>query len=78
MGLGSEIRDPRSGIRKTLFRILDPGSGSRGQKGTGSRIRIRNTAPKHKLILTMSCRFKLTRWKFLKIYIEKQGYGSRS
>ncbi len=42
MVLGSGIRDPRSGIRdpeKTY-------SGSRilGQKGTGSRIRIRNTA----------------------------------
>ena len=33
MGLGSEIRDPE----KTYPR-------SRGQKGTGSRIRIRNTA----------------------------------
>jgi hypothetical protein len=44
MGLGSGIRDTRSGIRdpeKNLFRIPDPGS--RGQKGTGSRIRIRNT-----------------------------------
>ncbi len=41
MGLdpGSEIRDPRSTIRKKP--IPDPGS--RGQKGTGSRIRIRNT-----------------------------------
>jgi hypothetical protein len=37
---GSEIRDPRSGIRKKP--IPDPGS--RGQKGTGSRIRIRKTA----------------------------------
>jgi hypothetical protein len=37
MGLGFGIRDPRSGIRKKP--ILDPGS--RGQKGTGSRIRIR-------------------------------------
>jgi hypothetical protein len=37
---GSEIRDPRSGIRKKT--IPDPGS--RGQKGIGSRIRIRNTA----------------------------------
>ncbi len=37
MGLGSGIRDPE----KTY-------SGSRGQKGTGSRIRIRNTAPNHK------------------------------
>ena len=36
-GLG--IRDPRSGIRKKP--IPDPGS--RSQKGTGSRIRIRNT-----------------------------------
>jgi hypothetical protein len=33
------IRDPRSGIRNKP--IPDPGS--RGQKGTGSRIRIRNT-----------------------------------
>jgi hypothetical protein len=33
MGLGSEIRD----LEKTY-------SGSEGQKGTGSRIRIRNTA----------------------------------
>ncbi len=32
MGLGSGIRDPE----KTY-------SGSRGQKGTGSRVRIRNT-----------------------------------
>jgi hypothetical protein len=32
MGLGSGIRDPRSGIRKKP--IPDPGS--RGQKGTGS------------------------------------------
>ncbi len=40
MGLGSWIRNPRSGIRKKP--ILDPGS--RGQKSTGSRIRIRNTA----------------------------------
>jgi hypothetical protein len=36
-GLG--IRDPRTGIRKKP--IPDPGS--RGQKGTGSQIRIRNT-----------------------------------
>ncbi len=36
---GSEIRDPGSG--KNPFRIPDPRS--RGQKGTGSRIRIRNT-----------------------------------
>ncbi len=38
MGLGSGMLDPRSGIRKKP--IPDPGS--RGQKGTGSR--IRNTA----------------------------------
>jgi hypothetical protein len=38
MGLGS-------GIRKKP--IPDPGSGSRGQNGTGSRIRIRNTDPSH-------------------------------
>jgi hypothetical protein len=36
---GFGIRDPRSGIRKKP--IPDPGS--RGQKGTGSRIRIHNT-----------------------------------
>jgi hypothetical protein len=40
MGLGSAIRD----LEKNLFRILD--NGSRCQKGTGSRIRIRNTAAK--------------------------------
>jgi hypothetical protein len=42
MSLGSGIRDARSGIRNKP--IPDPGPGSRGQKGTGSRIRIRNTA----------------------------------
>jgi hypothetical protein len=31
------VWDPGSG--KNLFRIADPGSGPRGQKGTGSRIR---------------------------------------
>ncbi len=36
---GFGIRDPRSGIRKKPL----PDPGSRGQKGTGSRIRIRNT-----------------------------------
>jgi hypothetical protein len=35
MVLGSEIRDPEKPI---------PDPGSRGQKDTGSRIRIRNTA----------------------------------
>jgi hypothetical protein len=42
------VWDPRSGIRKKP--IPDPGS--RGQKGTGSRIQIRNTAnfPKLKII----------------------------
>jgi hypothetical protein len=39
MALGSG--DPTSGIRNKP--ITDPGSGSRGRKGTGSRIRIRNT-----------------------------------
>jgi hypothetical protein len=38
MALGSGIRDPGSG--KNLFRIPDPGV----KKGTGSQIRIRNTA----------------------------------
>ncbi len=41
MGLGS-------GIRKKP--IPDPGSGPRGQKGTGYRIRIRNTGKNIKLI----------------------------
>ena len=45
MGLGSGIRDPRSGIRKKP--IPDPGSKS--QKGTGSRIRIRNTDTKYQV-----------------------------
>ncbi len=39
---GSRIRDSRSGIRDPgsgKKPIPDPGSGSRGQKGTGSRIR---------------------------------------
>jgi hypothetical protein len=36
MGLGSGIRDQGSGIWKKP--ILDPGSGSRVQKGTGSQI----------------------------------------
>jgi hypothetical protein len=40
VGLGSRSRDPSSGIRKKPIRIPDPGS--RGPKGTGSR--IRNTA----------------------------------
>jgi hypothetical protein len=47
MGLGSGIRDPRSGIRDPRSGIRKkpiPDPGSRGQKGTGSRIRIRNTA----------------------------------
>jgi hypothetical protein len=42
---GFGIRDSRSGIRKKP--ILDPGS--RDQKGTGSRIRIRNTG-NHKTV----------------------------
>jgi hypothetical protein len=37
---GSGIRDPRFEIRKKLIR--DPGSRSRGQISTGSRIRIRS------------------------------------
>ncbi len=47
MGLGSGIRDPGSGIWKKP--IPDPGS--RGQKGTGSRIRIRNTVDSAKIII---------------------------
>jgi hypothetical protein len=40
------IWDPGSG--QNLFRIADPGS--KGQKGTGSRIRIRNTDWYHTLL----------------------------
>ncbi len=46
MGLGSWIRDPRSRIRDAESGIRKkpiPDPGSRGQKGTGPRIRIRNT-----------------------------------
>ncbi len=55
MSLESVIRDPRSGIRKKP--IPDPGS--RGQKGTGSRILdpgsriwIRNTGYDNKFFFT--------------------------
>ncbi len=41
--------DPESEIRKKP--IPDPGS--RGQKGTGSRIRIRNTDPRHWILATV-------------------------
>ncbi len=40
MGLGSEIPE------KTY-------SGSRGQKGTGSRIRIRNTGSQHSIVVSV-------------------------
>jgi hypothetical protein len=43
------VWDPGSEIRKKP--IPDPGS--RGQKGTGSRIRIRNTGRKYKVEKTM-------------------------
>ncbi len=39
------VRDPESEIRDLEKPIPDPGSESRGQKGIGSRIRIRNTGP---------------------------------
>ncbi len=55
----SEIRDPRSGIRKKP--IPDPGS--RGQKGTGSRIRIRNT------VCQSLPEFGKAVWIFLRIYL---------
>ncbi len=41
------VWDPRSGNRKKP--IPDPISRIQGQKGTGSRIRIRNTIPYHEL-----------------------------
>ena len=44
--LGSGIRDLGSGTRDIgsgIWKKPIPDSGSRGQKGTGSRIRIRNT-----------------------------------
>jgi ribosomal protein L19 len=43
------VWDPGSEIRKNLFRIPDPRS--RGQKGTGSRIRIRNTGLKEAILV---------------------------
>ncbi len=49
---GSEIRDPGSG--KNLFRIPDPGS--RGQKGTGSR--IPDPDPQHWLVILRSYRVR--------------------
>jgi hypothetical protein len=36
MGLGSGIQDPRSGIRKNLFRIPDPGVKKAPDPGSGS------------------------------------------
>ncbi len=47
-GLGSGIRDPESGKKP----ILEPGS--RGQKGTESRIQIRNTDVRDPRMLTMA------------------------
>jgi hypothetical protein len=54
MVLGSGIRDPGSG--KNLFQIPDPGS--RGQKGTGSR--IPDLDPQHWLPLSFSVGFLLS------------------
>ncbi len=54
MGLGSGIRD----LEKTY-------SGSRSQKGTGYRIRIRNTATEVKSYYTTAvCRARLFKSKF--------------
>jgi hypothetical protein len=53
MVLGSGIRDPRSGIRDPGSGIRKkpiPDPGSRGQKGTGSRFRIRNNVEYHRLV----------------------------
>jgi hypothetical protein len=50
MGLGSGIRDPGSG--QNLFWIPDPGS--RGQKGTGSRIRNTSFGSNRKFCLFVS------------------------
>jgi hypothetical protein len=55
MGFGSGIRDQRSGIRKEP--IPDPGS--RGQKGTRSRIRIRNTVFILKILFFAMLKFYL-------------------
>ncbi len=58
------VWDPRSGIRKKP--IPDPGSG--GQKGTGSRIRIRNTAQncakQAMRKFTATTAFTRTTWKY--------------
>ncbi len=45
------VLDPGSEIRKKPF----PDPGSRGQKGTGSRIRIRNTAKKGNYCNMIQC-----------------------
>ncbi len=55
MGLGSGIRDPGSGIKP----ILD--LGSRGQKGTGSRISDRD--PQHWMWLKQGLVISHYRWK---------------
>ncbi len=76
---GFGIRDPRSGIRKKP--IPDPGS--RGQKGTGSRIRIRNTESMTRIRIPIGlalwgkkldpgphgnqCRFTMLNW-FILVY----------
>ena len=69
MGLVSGIRDLGPG--KSLFRILDPGS--RGQKGTGSRIRIATLSD----TLILICRLKsvistklshIESWFFLTVF----------
>ncbi len=52
------VWDPGSG--KNLFRIPDPGS--RGQKGTGSRIRIRNT------VFSTALQFLGEQWGWLPMY----------
>ncbi len=52
--LGQFSKNPRSGIRKKP--IPYPGSGSRGQKGTGSRIRISNTVKDEKQQIRLFCR----------------------
>jgi hypothetical protein len=57
MGLGSEIRDPEKHI---------PDPGSRGQKGTGSRIRIRTTG------LVTNVRVKSTTGIILSVLAKKK------
>jgi hypothetical protein len=66
MGLGSGIRDPEKTYSGSQIRV-------QGQKGTGSRIRIRSTG------LPVHSRWTFTNNNYLKIHcfaISREGSGS--